>query len=112
MLGCARPVTVSEKGEPLPTPPRWLVILDAGHGGFDAGASGMGTGVKESELVDYAKIAKRERNVMLGPAAAVCFAGFYQALAEGKIKDGETVLINTGEGAARAKDFAAAVEKA
>ena len=50
MLGCARPVTVSEKGEPLPTPPRWLVILDAGHGGFDAGASGMGTGVKESEL--------------------------------------------------------------
>lgn len=68
--------------------------------------------VKEAELVDYAKIAKRERNVMLGPAAAVCFAGFYQALAEGKIKDGETVLINTGEGAARAKDFAAAVEKA
>ena len=42
----------------------------------------------------------------------MCFAGFYQALAEGKIKDGETVLINTGEGAARAKDFAAAVEKA
>jgi N-acetylmuramoyl-L-alanine amidase len=50
MLGCARPVTVSEKGEPLPTPPRWLVILDAGHGGFDAGASGTATGVKESEL--------------------------------------------------------------
>ena len=50
MLGCARPVTVSEKREPLPTPPRWLVILDAGHGGFDAGASGTATGVKESEL--------------------------------------------------------------
>ena len=50
MLGCARPVTVPEKGEPLPTPPRWLVILDAGHGGFDAGASGTATGVKESEL--------------------------------------------------------------
>lgn len=65
--------------------------------------------VKESELVDYAKIAKRERNVELGPAAAVCFAGFYQALAEGKIQNGETVLINTGEGAARAKDFAAAI---
>lgn len=65
--------------------------------------------VKEAELVDYAKIAKRERNVMLGPAAAVCFAGFYQALAEGKIQNGQTVLINTGEGAARAKDFAAAI---
>ena len=50
MLGCARPVTVPEKREPLPTPPRWLVILDAGHGGFDAGASGTATGVKESEL--------------------------------------------------------------
>ncbi len=50
MLGCARPVTVPEKGEPLSTPPRWLVILDAGHGGFDAGASGTATGVKESEL--------------------------------------------------------------
>ena len=50
MLGCARPVTVSEKRDPLPTSPRWLVILDAGHGGFDAGASGTATGVKESEL--------------------------------------------------------------
>lgn len=68
--------------------------------------------VKESELVDYAKIAKRERNVMLGPAAAVCFAGFYQALAESKIQNGQTVLINTGEGAARAKDFATAVNQA
>jgi threonine synthase len=67
--------------------------------------------VKESELVDYAKIAKRERNVVLGPAAAVCFAGFYQALAEGKIQDGQTVLINTGEGAARAKEFAKAVSE-
>ena len=45
-------------------------------------------------------------------AAAVCFAGFYQALAEGKIADGETVLINTGEGSARAKAFAEAVKKA
>ena len=109
-----------EKNFPsIPNPQTMVSILSTGTPGmFPIVApivrkSGGGfVRVKESELVDYAKIAHRERNVMLGPAAAVCFAGFYQALAEGKIKDGETVLINTGEGAARAKDFAAAVEKA
>ena len=66
--------------------------------------------VKESELVDYAHIAKNEKNVYFGPAGAVCFAGFYKALEEGRIRNGETVLINTGEGAARAKDFKAEVD--
>jgi threonine synthase len=109
-----------EKNFPsIPNPQTMVSILSTGTPGmFPIVApivrkSGGGfVRVKESELVDYAKIAQRERNVMLGPAAVVCFAGFYQALAEGKIADGETVLINTGEGAARAKDFAAAVEKA
>ena len=50
LLGCARPAAAPAVREPLPTPPRWYVILDAGHGGFDAGASGVDTGVKESEL--------------------------------------------------------------
>lgn len=50
LLGCARPVETPVVREPLPTPQRWLVILDAGHGGFDAGASGVDTGVKESDL--------------------------------------------------------------
>ena len=50
LLGCARPVETPVVREPLPTPERWLVILDAGHGGFDAGASGTDTGVKESDL--------------------------------------------------------------
>ena len=48
-LGCAGPEPAPEP-EPLPTPERWYVILDAGHGGFDAGASGTDTGVRESDL--------------------------------------------------------------
>ena len=50
LMGCARPVPEGAEREPLPTAGRWYVILDAGHGGFDAGASGVDTGVKESDL--------------------------------------------------------------
>ena len=32
------------------TPPAYLVVLDCGHGGFDAGARGDDTGVREDEL--------------------------------------------------------------
>ena len=49
-MGCARPAPAPVEREPLPTAGRWYVILDAGHGGFDAGASGVDTGVKESDL--------------------------------------------------------------
>lgn len=65
--------------------------------------------VKESQLVDFGKLVKKERNICLGPASIVCFAGFFKALEENKIKNGQTVLINTGEGAARAANFAAKV---
>ena len=50
LLGCARPAAAPVDREPLPTPPAYYVILDAGHGGFDAGASGTETGVRESDL--------------------------------------------------------------
>ncbi len=61
--------------------------------------------VKESELVNFGKLVKRERGIYLGPASIVCLAGFFKALEEGEIKNGETVLLNTGEGAARATFF-------
>ncbi len=61
--------------------------------------------VKERELPQYGKIVKTERGIYLGPASIVCFAGFYKALEEGEIKNGELVLLNTGEGADRATFF-------
>jgi threonine synthase len=61
--------------------------------------------MKEEKLVDYGKLIAYERKVILGPASAVCFAGFFEALKKGLIKDGELVLLNTGEGVRRAPEF-------
>ena len=61
--------------------------------------------MNEDKLVDYGKLIAFERKVILGPASAVCMAGFFEALKKGLIKDGECVLINTGEGVRRAPDF-------
>lgn len=61
--------------------------------------------VKEAELVETAKEVLKERGVYLGPASIVCLLGFFEALKMKKIKDGETVLINVGEGADRAAKF-------
>jgi len=65
--------------------------------------------VKECNLLDLATHIYKEKNVILGPASIVCLLGFYEALREKKIKNGETVLINTGEGAVRARWFQKAV---
>ena len=61
--------------------------------------------VKEAELVNLARKVYKEKGVYLGPASVVCLLGFYQALEKGQLKDGEVVLINTGEGADRAAKF-------
>ncbi|MDL2262484.1 pyridoxal-phosphate dependent enzyme [Bacteroidales bacterium OttesenSCG-928-I21] len=61
--------------------------------------------MKEDKLADYAKLIAFERKVIMGPASAVCIAGFFEALKNGKIKDGEMVLLNTGEGVRRAPEF-------
>lgn len=65
--------------------------------------------VKESELVKFAKEVYHERGIKLGPASMVCLAGFFEALASNQIHQGETVLINIGEGAERATDFASQI---
>ena len=61
--------------------------------------------ISENKLVDFARLVAFERKVLLGPASAVCMAGFFKALKEGKISNNETVLVNTGEGTNRAPDF-------
>ncbi len=61
--------------------------------------------MKEDSIVAYAKLTAFERKVLIGPASAVCMAGFFEALKKGLIKNGETVLINTGEGVTRAPEF-------
>jgi len=57
--------------------------------------------IKESELIDCAKEIYKEKNLILGAASIVCMQGFYEALRQNRIKNGETVLVNTGESANR-----------
>ncbi|MDO4190646.1 MAG: pyridoxal-phosphate dependent enzyme [Bacteroidales bacterium] len=61
--------------------------------------------VAEAELPNYAAEVYRQKHTFIGPAATVCLAGFYQAIKENKIKQGETVVINLGESANRNEAF-------
>ena len=68
-------------------------------------ANGTFIRIQEDKLVDYARLAAFEQKILLGPASAVCLAGFFDSLKKGLIKNGETVLLNTGEGVRRAPEF-------
>lgn len=61
--------------------------------------------MREKKLLAMGKLMAFEKKVIPGPASAVCMAGFFIALQKNQIKDGETVLINLGEGANRAPYF-------
>ncbi len=61
--------------------------------------------MKESKLADYGKLVAFERKLIIGPASAVAFAGFFEALKNNKINDGESVMINLGESFIRAPEF-------
>ena len=96
----------------IENPPTSVFILSAGNPGMYPlvakivkKSNGDFIRVKEDELVDFARIVYQEKNVRIGLAATVCFAGFYQALKENKIKDGDTVVINIGESGKRYPDF-------
>ena len=61
--------------------------------------------ISEDKIAAYARLIAFESKVMLGPASAVCIAGFFESLKKGLIKDGETILLNIGEGVNRAPEF-------
>lgn len=65
--------------------------------------------VSEQELPVYGKKMLNEQNVLLGPASVVCYAGFIESLKKGLIRNGDKVLLNTGESCARASWFYDAV---
>ena len=68
-------------------------------------AEGSFVRINEGDIVDYARLIAFESKVLLGPASAVCIAGFFESLKKGLIKNGETVLLNVGEGVRRAPEF-------
>ncbi|MGH7830307.1 MAG: threonine synthase, partial [Candidatus Binatia bacterium] len=52
-----------------------------------------------------ASLVALEQAVRIGPAASIAVGGFFQALKEEQIKDGDVVLINIGEGIRRDPPF-------
>jgi threonine synthase len=96
----------------LDNPPTAIFILSAGNPGMYPlvarivqKSDGDFLRIQEAGLPDFARIVYNEKKILIGPAAVVCFAGFYQALKENKIKDGETIVINIGESGRRYPDF-------
>jgi threonine synthase len=63
--------------------------------------------VKEAELPRYGRNIRLHRHIDMGPASVVCYAGFFEALRQGQIHNGDRVVLNTGEGATRARWFTA-----
>ena len=66
--------------------------------------------IKEEGLERYGRMVKDATGVYMGPASVVCIAGFFKAIEENKLKSGDLVLLNTGEGCERALWFKKAID--
>ena len=66
--------------------------------------------IKEEGLERYGRMVKDATGVYMGPASVVCIAGFFKALEENKLKSGDLILLNTGEGCERALWFKEAID--
>ena len=60
---------------------------------------------EESKMVDVARLVAYETTVRIGPASTISAGGYFNALKQGLIKNGDVVLLNLGEGIRRAPDF-------
>lgn len=97
---------------PSLTPTTKISILSAGTPGMYPivapivkESNGSFIRIAEDSVVRYGYITKKETGICFGPASVVCIAGFYKALENGQIKNGDTVLLNIGEGSGRAEWF-------
>ncbi|PIE86111.1 MAG: hypothetical protein CSA05_02180 [Bacteroidia bacterium] len=59
----------------------------------------------EEKAADIARLISYKTSWRIGPAAAITMVGFFQALREKTIKDGDVVMLNIGEGTGREPDF-------
>ncbi len=107
-----------EKHFPSVTPRTRISILTAGTPGMYPivgpivrNSGGSFIRIKEEGLEEYGRTVKNERGIYMGPASVVCIAGFYEALRQGKIKNGDLILLNTGEGCDRAQWFRQLIDK-
>ena len=107
-----------EQHYPSVTPQTRISILTAGTPGMYPivsrivrNSGGSFIRMNESELVEYGAEVKKQRGIIMGPASVVCIAGFHKALEQGRIRNGDMVLLNTGESSERALWFKEAVEK-
>ncbi len=58
--------------------------------------------IDEEKLIDVNRMVAYENQAVMGPAAATAVAGFFKALRDKNIKNGDVVLISIGEGVRRA----------
>lgn len=59
----------------------------------------------ESKVIDIIRIISFYKAVRVGPAAAIGIGGYFEALKNKQLSEGESVVINIGEGIRRSPDF-------
>ncbi len=56
-------------------------------------------------MLHVARLIAYETGVRIGPASTIAVGGFFEALRQNLLKDGDSVLLNIGEGVRRAIRF-------
>lgn len=59
----------------------------------------------EESAIEITQLTAYETSIKIGPASAISLGGFFEALEQQLIKEGDIVLVNIGEGVNRAADY-------